>query len=312
MVNSCSETIHVAYSIWDLSDSYNAIAAVAIVSLLENTNSNVIIHLLYDKNLHVDSLSYSENLQKYLEVESKYNCEIVFHHVQAPEWLHTLPAVRFFSFGTFLRLFIPEILENVIRVIYLDCDVCVNTDIKALWGLNLDGKSIGADTSKFNAGVLVMDLERIRRNHNLSKEALIFLNEHPRTPYLDQDALQYVFKDDICFFDRMFNLTTSFHNDWKGKEGIFHYTWTKPWKIYVGGEWSELLFWEYYSKTPWANLPSLVSVLASCSNLSILHATLSAERLLYYPFKYRLSYMWKFVITFIRIHFRELKVLLQR
>ena len=45
---STTESIHVAYSIWDLTDSYNSIAGVALVSLLENTDEHIIIHLLYD------------------------------------------------------------------------------------------------------------------------------------------------------------------------------------------------------------------------------------------------------------------------
>ena len=61
MYTSTIEPVHVTFSIWDLSDSYNAIAGVAIVSLLENTKSDVVIHLLYDEKLHADQPFYSKN-----------------------------------------------------------------------------------------------------------------------------------------------------------------------------------------------------------------------------------------------------------
>ena len=305
---STTESIHVAYSIWDLTDSYNSIAGVALVSLLENTDEHIIIHLLYDEELHKESHEYTQNYKKYIEIQNRYNCEIIFHHVDAPEWLHTLPSVRYYSFGTFLRLFLPDILTDVNKVIYLDCDICVDTDITGLWNFDLSGKSLGVDTLKFNAGVIVMDLDKIRKDRELAKETLTFLNEHPRTRLLDQDALQYVFKDDVAFFDRSYNITTDFHDDYSEVKGIFHYTWTKPWKVWRGGEYPEMVFWKYYSKTPWADFQQFVSALASCSDLSHQHATVSAERLLYYPLKYRIQYVWKFIMSFTRIHFRELKI----
>ena len=308
MLQPPPEPVHVAYSIWDLSDSYNAIAGVALISLLENTKSHVVIHLLYDEKLHTDFPAYTENYKKYLCIQERYNCEVLFHHVDAPEWLHSLPSVRYYSFGTFLRLFLPEIVPWLDKIIYLDCDICVDTDIVDLWNFDLKGKSLGVDTLKFNAGVIIMDLQKIRKEHELAKETLTFLNNHPRTKLLDQDALQHVFKDDVVFFNRLYNITTDFHDTYAEKRGIFHYTWTKPWKVWRGGECPEMTFWKYYSKTPWANFPYFVKALAECSDLSLQHANTSAERLLYYPLKYRIHYLLKFIFSFTRIHLRELKV----
>ena len=304
-----NDTIHVSFSVWDLSDSYNKYAGVALVSLLENTHSHVSVHLLYDENLHADSPTYSENKQAYRDIEEKYGCEISYHHVDAPEWLHSLPSVRYYSFGTFLRLFLPDVLPNVNKVIYLDCDVCVTADISDLWVFDLNGKSIGVDEQNFNAGVIIFDLDKIRQNYNLAKQTLEFLDKNPRTRLLDQDALQHVFKDDYSTFDRMWNITTPYHSDYAGKNGIFHFIWTKPWKVWTGGTFAEHEFWRYFAKTPWGDdIEKLADAFANCSNLSLPHAKESANRLINYSLTYRLRYWLLFTQAFVSLHWRELRI----
>lgn len=303
------DTVHISFSIWDLSDSYNKYAGVALVSLLENTSYPVCVHLLYDENLHQDLPSYSENKQAYRNIEGKYGCKIYFHHVNAPTWLHNLPSVRFFSFGTFLRLFLPDILPNISKVIYLDCDVCVTADIAELWSFDLSGKSIGVDDILFNAGVIIFDLNKIRQNYDLAKQTLEFLNDHPRTRLLDQDALQSVFGNDCSIFDRKWNITSPHHNEFTDRDGIFHFTWLKPWKVWGGGTFAEYEFWRYFSKTPWGDdVVKLSSAFANCTNLSVDDAKVSADRLIYYPIIYRLKYWVLFTLGFISLHWRELIV----
>lgn len=302
-------TVHVSFSIWDLSDSYNKYAGTALVSLLENTSCPVCVHLLYDKNLHSNLSSYSENKRAYRNIEVKYGCKIFFHHVDAPSWLHNLPSVRFFSFGTFLRLFLPDILKNINKVIYLDCDICVTADIADLWSFNLSGKSIGVDDTLFNAGVIIFDLDKIRQNYDLAKQTLEFLNAHPRTRLLDQDALQSVFENDCSVFDRKWNITSPHHKEFTDMKGIFHFTWVKPWNVWNGGTFAESEFWRYFSKTPWGDdVVKLSSEFAHCTNLSVDIAKESANRLIYYPIIYRLKYWMLFTLGLISLHWRELLV----
>lgn len=306
------DIIHVSFSIWDLSDSYNRYAGVAIISLLENTQNPVCIHLLYDKYLHADLPSYSENEQAYHDISLKYDCDIIFHHVIAPDWLHNLPSVRYYSYGMFLRLFLPDVLNNVDKVIYLDCDVCITADIADLWSLDLNGKAIAVDELKFNSGVIVLDLVKIRKNYNLANQTLNFLSLHPRIGMPDQDALQYVFKDDCVFFDRKWNIITQYHLEYDGKSGIFHFIWTKPWKVWSGGTFAEREFWRYFEKTPWGdNIDKLSDAFANCSNLSLPHAKESANRLINYSLLYRFKYWFSFTQSFIFLHWRELKIRLK-
>lgn len=304
------ETIHVSLSIWDLADAYNTYAAVTIVSLLENTPKLVHIHLLYDEKLHASDPCYKINREYYASIEKKYGCKITFHHVDAPSWLEELPSVRFFTFGTFLRLFLPDVLPDIDKVIYLDCDICVSADISGLWNSNLYGKAIAADdVASLNAGVLILNLNKIRSEYQMAKMTLEFLNDHPRTKYLDQDAIQAVFFGDISVFERKWNVTTPHHLEFEGQPAVFHFNWIKPWKVYSGGTYAEIEFWKYFSKTPWGSDPKqYIHALATCSDLSLELVETVSNRLLYYPLGYRFQYWCLFTWALIRINFRELKV----
>ena len=44
--------------------------------------------------------------------------------------------------GCLFRLLIPDLLECP-KVIYFDCDVLVNLDIRELWDIDLEGNCIG-------------------------------------------------------------------------------------------------------------------------------------------------------------------------
>jgi lipopolysaccharide biosynthesis glycosyltransferase len=131
-----------------------------------------------------------------------------------------------YSRGSLFRLLLPGLMD-VPKVIYLDCDIIVNLDIAELWNapLEAEGKSLAAVRQRlvwsraaapymkirewlagyatedyFNSGVLVMDLERIRRQYPDFVQAAFrfpdrFAARHSRfTEYLDQDFLNVFFQ----------------------------------------------------------------------------------------------------------------------
>jgi lipopolysaccharide biosynthesis glycosyltransferase len=99
------------------------------------------------------------------------------------------------------------------RVIYLDADIVVLGDVRELWASDLDGAPLGVvrdayvDADEFaqkwgrpvgksfyfNAGMMVIDLEKIRAERSFSA-ALDFVVKHNSELLLgDQDALNYTF-----------------------------------------------------------------------------------------------------------------------
>lgn len=57
------------------------------------------------------------------------------------------------SKAMFNRWLIPEMLHMIDRAIYLDCDLILNTDIKNLWDIDLQGKAIGAVPCQFGQSI---------------------------------------------------------------------------------------------------------------------------------------------------------------
>ena len=108
------------------------------------------------------------------------------------------------------KFYIAEILKDIDRVIFLDGDIIVQEDLSSLYNIDLEGKQIGAvkdvvgmtfvnngdpNFSYFNSGILLMDLDEMRKN-NCASKAMEYrkngINER-----MDQDALNYVFKDNV-------------------------------------------------------------------------------------------------------------------
>ena len=186
-----------------------------------------------------------------------------FHHVAS--WPSHLTA------ASLLRLRLPSVLDGIDRVIYLDCDLVVLNDITTLYDTDLldfplaacldfwltgappfapPGWDVGewhkfltevvslADwKTYFNAGVLVMDLNRFR-NTGLVHAAEEFLEQtNYTTPFVDQEALNHVIDGAFVRLDSRWNVLAALghSNPW-----IIHYAGpNKPWSC----EGRPITFW---------------------------------------------------------------------
>ncbi len=114
------------------------------------------------------------------------------------------------STTTFARLLIPEVLPPCVsKVIYLDADILVFGDLRALWRTSLNGHPVGAvpdeldelrktgDTrvvnmpavrNYFNAGIMLIDVLSWREK-GITARAIKYLQQFPSSPFSDQDAL---------------------------------------------------------------------------------------------------------------------------
>ena len=180
-----------------------------------------------------------------------------------------------------LRLLLPELLPNLDRVLYLDCDIIVRQDLARLWnetdlGGNYLGavyeaaiegqaerfRALGCDPAKyFNSGFLLMNLAQMRKE-KVSERLL----EACRVPYLefpDQDALNQVCQGRVLPLSPLYNSIRTFfipkykpdfirqYNEelWHRiqREATIHYTGGKPWDLFTVqfGAW-----WRTYDRLP--------------------------------------------------------------
>lgn len=179
------------------------------------------------------------------------------------------------------RLLLPELLPQLDRIIYLDCDIIVRQDLARLWQKTdlgdhylgavfeaaIEGqaerfKAIGCDPAHyFNSGFLLMNLKRMREEKVSEK-----LLEACRVPYLefpDQDALNQVCRGHVLPLSPLYNSIRTFfiprykpdfvrqygQGLWEivQQEATIHYTGGKPWELFTV---QFAAWWKVYDSLP--------------------------------------------------------------
>jgi lipopolysaccharide biosynthesis glycosyltransferase len=123
-----------------------------------------------------------------------------------------LPEMEFVTSPMWYRIFLPELLPDVDRVLYLDVDTIALDSLEPLWETDLAGSYVGAvtnvfymrshaqraldlgiePTDYFNSGVVLMNLDLMRRDDS-SRALFEYARAHAaELAWPDQDALNVV------------------------------------------------------------------------------------------------------------------------
>ena len=194
--------------------------------------------------------------------------------------LKDCPNHAVFTRNTYSRLLLDSLLPDIDRLLYLDCDMIVTQSLWELWSSDLKDKSLGVvhdfnldlDSDGhlletfllnlkykdiFNAGMLLMNLDKIRQN-NLFGISLEWIAQNPvLQQWADQDALNVIFHNDLVFLDANWNGSAQKMDHINGEPmpAIIHFlTPIKPWH----SEYEELYaeqYEKYLSMTPWKGTP---------------------------------------------------------
>lgn len=103
---------------------------------VRNTYKEATVQVLNVEQLNLDN--HSHNLHFSLPVEFR----ISFQEVDDRLVAHT--RTEYLSLFSHIHFLLPEIFQNLRKVVVLDDDIVVQKDLSALWGLDLGGKVIGA------------------------------------------------------------------------------------------------------------------------------------------------------------------------
>lgn len=248
-------------------NSYGRHLGTTLLSVLKNSKEKWNIFIIYENlseetkvKLNTIAKSHSSNIN-YLEI-SKSDLD----RFKVGQGTHLSSIV-------FARLFIPEFLKKEGRAVYLDCDIIVLKPLEELYNMDLNEKSIGVildgqkdqksslqrlnlslDRTYFNAGVMVMDLKRLRENGKFLKTIDYCLNPDRELQLNEQDALNIIFENDYMINDIIWNYThgNSEENSYdKSEIGIVHFTGDmKPWDCRSYSPYKHL-YWKYLNGTPW-------------------------------------------------------------
>ncbi|WP_103029516.1 glycosyltransferase family 8 protein [Salinibacter altiplanensis] len=238
-------------------ENYAAPCAVVMESLLQNTcRPSSFVFFILGSDLE------RETRDKLTAVGEGHGADI---ELRTPdmERLQELPLREGFSADAYNKLFAPNELQEFSRVLYLDCDVLVERDVRPLFSVDLDGHTAAAvpngpapfiaefnerhgfseDDPVFNSGVLLIHPERWARKNVAERVARWISDNRDQLIYRDQDGINVILHGDIKSLSPQWNMEARHYREWwmglsdwwsrkaKGKELVTHYTGSrKPWK----------------------------------------------------------------------------------
>ena len=243
-----------------------ALTVQRLVSMAELAGSAGTVHVAccFDQKMELPFLVLASSLKRHLEGDRK----VILHAFHSDPIAHDLAYFVGFNSATFelrlrkienrfrriaiwpshltaatlLRLLLPSVLNDIDRVVYLDCDLVVQQDITMLydtellefplaacldfwltgappfappivgWGVGDWHKFLSevvrlADCKAyFNSGVLVMDLKRFRNTGLISAVEEFLEQTNYKTVFVDQDALNHVINGAFVRLDSRWNV----------------------------------------------------------------------------------------------------------
>ncbi len=291
------DTVHIALSVYDPKGTYSRHAGVVVASVLDNTDAHVCFHILHDETLTAEN---REKLTRTaLETRSGKSgllCGTI-NFVDVSDAFNKIMGVDIekislrFTKGALFRLAVPDVLPDLIKLIYLACDMVVTLDIGELWNKDIKGCAFAAvplrnvtteddtlplpdyavtrdkiKTNKMglseeryvNSGMLLMDLHKIRerfgQRFSLMRRAFDYIVKH-NALLPDEQYLNEEFLGDIMFLERRFNADPGdeqYENVF-AIQRIWHFGGhSKVWNAFSGSN-ADVLYWHYLTCTPWKN-----------------------------------------------------------
>ena len=262
---------------------------------LAATARSAIVNLNHNKNIEIviiDGGIKEYNKKKIIKSIKQNNVEIKWVKPDR-ETFKNMKVYKHFSKATYYRLLLPKILPPEIKkTIYLDTDLIVKADLEQLWNIDIgdnyvlavedmsvsyvsapnglkDYQEFGliSEAKYFNAGVLVINLEKWRTD-NIGQKVIDYLEKYQdRWLWLDQDGLNAAFAGQWGELDPRWNQQPKIYKYASWKESpyeedvyqdlrdnpyIVHYSTSgKPWSLKCKHP-KQDLFFDYLDTTAWS------------------------------------------------------------
>ncbi|MBQ3725697.1 MAG: hypothetical protein II902_01365 [Selenomonadaceae bacterium] len=284
--------IHICFGLYDKTGRYSKFTGTTMLSVFENSNTpprSTTVHILHDNTLTLD------NREKFLQLAARYDQAVNFYNVdelcrnELEKFSRRIPFMRNArtTIGTFYKFLIMYVLPKEIeKVIYLDADIVVNLDIAELWQVELGARPLGAvpvylqdkneadglkrmkrgfdlpglglvkSEDYFNAGVLVMNLKRLRGEEKKILDGMKFRGEHPEFRMFDQCIWNYCFSTEYLKLPLKFNrsvVKVRTEDGGRVEKKIYHFTANNSfWSFGLDTRDGLNRLWlDYFIKTPW-------------------------------------------------------------
>lgn len=257
---------------------------VALQSLIENSNPN------YNYDILVFESDINQHNKRILLNMIPNNFSLRFFDIKG--YIKNnfknlkLNAKCRWSISMYYRIFIPLIMKDYDKVLYLDSDVCVLCDLVELFNQNYGNmeaaatkdsivqvfsswkgrreyfnECLGMDIPEnyFNSGVLLFNVKQINPKEYIDK--VYKASNLPGLTFPDQDMLNFIFYGKTYFLDKEYNYESGaskvnlsnedYNKAMKVEQNaqIIHFTTDrKPWLF--PNDYNSRIFWEYARKSP--------------------------------------------------------------
>ncbi|MBQ8167968.1 glycosyltransferase family 8 protein [bacterium] len=226
-------------------NNYAQHLGVTLASLLENNKTEVIRVFVLDGGIT------EENKNNILKLKEKYAFEIVFLNIDK-SLFDKCPAGKknHVTLATYYRLLLSEICPEVDKILYLDVDLIIRSNIKELFETDIEdyyfagvsdceehinAPRLGLKTY-CNAGVILLNLKKWR-TENITEKFFDWIEKNSSRIVLhDQDILNATLQEHILKLDKKWNVQVSKYETSKqfvallGEAKIIHYIGKhKPW-----------------------------------------------------------------------------------
>ena len=262
--------IHIGFGLHDKDGHYSVWVGTAMQSIIDHTDSKLCFHILHDETVS------EENKRRLKQVANQKGDFIEFHEIDSAEFECIKNRTHGFTIGTMFRCMLPDLLPDLPKIVYLDADIFVNTDIKELWEFDINDYCLAAVVDEgvikfhipnilykypeidrnqyFNAGVLCMNLRKIKQRGNLKDLVVKFLVNNPEATYPDQDALNVLFHNNILYLDSSWNQFVYSHREENIdilKQGIYHFA-ADVLVLYSNSK-IDMEYFKTLCRTPWSD-----------------------------------------------------------
>jgi len=251
---------------------------------VNNPDVTITFHILHD-----DSVSDKDRSDLEDTIVGFKGKTIAFYAVDITRFpcLQSVSLEYGYPLSAYYRLFLPELLPAIPKVLYLDTDIIVRHSLMALWNTDIEDSAVGVEPDGleetkefydrleypsrfgyFNSGVMLINLN-YWRSHNLVPVFMDYLQKNAKKLLMaDQDILNYLFKDCKITLPITYNLTSGFlwtepkYNYRKYEKEllearkdpvILHFAGCQPWIAYYKQQAHPFAssFFKYQNMTKW-------------------------------------------------------------
>lgn len=217
-----AENLKKIHVVFICDEGYILPTCVAIKSLEVNNKGNYYnIHII-GHNIKEESIKKIENLSsKYIRIDVINDFCIPINEKEINKERHVTTA-------SLLKFYIPQILKDINKVIYIDSDTLILKDLYELYNTNIsdfygavviDNQTItGKEThlkklnfkfeAYFNSGVMLLNLALMRENNITDKLIDYRLNKYNH--FMDQDAFNMVIGEKVKYISLKYNCLNYF------------------------------------------------------------------------------------------------------